>query len=359
MHEENPSAYTSISNFGEFGLIERLTKDFPIKNPLVVKGIGDDAAVVHNNENWTQVFSTDLLLEGIHFDLAYAPLRHLGYKAVAVNVSDIFAMNALPYGITVSIAVSSRFSVEALDELYAGIRLACEKYQIDLLGGDTTSSKQGLVISVTAFGQAPEGQLTYRSGAKPKDLICVSGDVGAAYAGYLVLDREKSVFMGNPGLQPDLNDYDYVVGRQLKPEARGDIIRKLAEANLKPTSMMDVSDGVASELHHLCRQSKVGASIYAGKIPIDYQTAKVAEEFEISPTTFALNGGEDYELIFTLPIQSFETIKSWKEITIIGHITEDPNVMQVVLDTGEAVDLEAQGFQHFSQSESTPNSEEA
>ncbi|MEZ4771707.1 MAG: thiamine-phosphate kinase [Bacteroidia bacterium] len=343
----NESALTDISHLGEFGLIDRITKNFPKVYPDVIKGVGDDAAVVRSGNGKVQVISTDLLLEGVHFDLAYVPLRHLGYKAVAVNISDIAAMNIKPYGITVSIAISNRFPVEAIDEIYEGIRLACEKYQIDLLGGDTASSRQGLVISVTAIGEGLEQQVVYRNGAKPRDLICVSGDVGSAYAGLLVLDREKSVYMNSPEMQPDLNDYDYVVGRQLKPEARLDVLVRLAELGVKPTAMMDISDGIASEIHHLCRQSKTGATIFAGKLPIDFQAVKVAEEFAISPVTFALNGGEDYELIFTVPIQDFDKIKAERNITIIGHMTDEPNIIQIVLDSGEAIDIEAQGWNHF------------
>lgn len=338
---------TPISALGEFGLIDRITNSFPTFSDRTIKGVGDDAAVIRSENGRVNVLTTDYLLEGVHFDLAYVPLRHLGYKSVVVNLSDIAAMNAKAIGITVSIAISSRFPVEAVEELYAGIKLACERYEVDLLGGDTTSSRQGLVISVTAIGEAAESEIVYRKGAQAQDLICVTGDVGAAYAGFLVLDREKEVFVDKPELQPDLTNYDYVVGRQLKPEARFDVINTLAELNLKPTSMMDISDGIASELHHICRQSKCGASIYTGKLPIDFQTVAVAEEFKIAPTTFALNGGEDYELIFTLPIQAFDQIKSSQDITIIGHITEDEGLIQAILDSGEVVEIEAQGFQHF------------
>lgn len=340
-------SHTPISQLGEFGLIDRITGSFPHFSDRVIKGVGDDAAVIRGENGQVQVLTTDFLLEGVHFDLAYVPLRHLGYKSVVVNLSDIVAMNAKPIGVTVSIAISNRFPVEAVEELYAGIQLACERYKVDLLGGDTTSSRQGLVISVTAIGQAAESEVVYRSGAQPKDLICVSGDVGGAYAGFLVLDREKQVFINQPEMQPDITDYDYVVSRQLKPEARIDIIEKLGKLGIKPTSMMDISDGIASELNHLCRQSKCGATIYSGKLPLDYQTVSVAEEFKIAPATFALNGGEDYELIFTVPIQLFDKIRSVKEITIIGHMTEDPGIIQMVLDSGEAVDVEAQGWQHF------------
>ena len=343
----NQSALTDISTLGEFGLIDRITDDFLDFHDNVISTVGDDAAVVRTAKNRVQVYSTDLLLEGVHFDLAYAPLKHLGYKAVVVNLSDIFAMNAIPYGITFSVALSSRFPVEAVDELYAGVKLACDRYKINLLGGDTSSSKQGLMISVTAFGEAAEDQVVYRKGAQPKDLICVSGNLGAAYAGFLILDREKSVFLKSPEMQPDLSDYDYVIGRQLKPEARGDIIQRLREQGIKPTAMMDISDGLASELYHICKHSECGATIYAHKLPIDYQTVRVAEEFEISPTTFAMNGGEDYELLFTVPIQSFDKINTIPEISIIGHITEDKGLVQIILESGAATEVEAQGWQHF------------
>ncbi|MFK7920443.1 MAG: thiamine-phosphate kinase [Bacteroidia bacterium] len=355
MVEENPSAYTSILNLGEFGLIDRLTKKVPQRQARTLMGVGDDAAVIKSTDGKVQVFSTDMLIEGVHFDLGYMPLRHLGYKSVAVNVSDIAAMNAQPYGITVSIAVSSRFSIEALDELYEGINLACEKYGIDLLGGDTTSSRSGLVISVTAFGEEVPEKLTYRKGAQPKDLICVSGDVGAAYAGFLVLDRERQVFLKDPAMQPDLTDYDYVAGRQLRPDARMDVVNRLAEIGIQPTAMIDVSDGIASELHHICHHSKKGATIYASKLPIDHQTMKVGEEFVISPVTFALNGGEDYELLFTVPIQDFEKIKTEAGITIIGHITDEPGQLHIVLDSGELVELTAQGWDHFPKEEKEEN----
>ncbi|MEL6674960.1 MAG: thiamine-phosphate kinase [Bacteroidota bacterium] len=344
---------TDISALGEFGLIEHLTRDFQGKQASVLKGIGDDAAVVADGEE-VQVFSTDLLLEGIHFDLAYFPLRHLGYKAVAVNLSDIAAMNALPYGITVSIGMSNRFTVEALDELYAGIRMACEKYGVDLLGGDTSSSKQGLIISVTAFGKTGKDQVSYRSGAQPKDLICVSGDVGGAYAGFLILDREKSVFLENPELQPDLTDFDYVIGRQLKPEARTDVVLKLREWGIVPTAMIDVSDGIGSELHHISRQSGTGATIYADKLPIDFQTVSVAETFQISPTTFALNGGEDYELLFTVPLSAFDVLKTEPGITVIGHVTEEKGQVQVVLGNGTVTDVPASGWNHFPDKKEKP-----
>lgn len=352
MENQPASGMTPIQQLGEFRLIERLTQGFSLRNPDVIRGVGDDAAAIRSAEGRAEVVSSDLLLEGVHFDLAYVPLRHLGYKSVAVNLSDIAAMNAQPYGIIVSIGASNRFPVEALEELYHGIRIACEHYQVDLLGGDTTSSRQGLVISITALGRAPEPALVYRGGAKPQDLICVSGNLGAAYAGLLVLEREKNVFLQSPHLQPELELYDYVVGRQLKPEARLDILARLAELGVQPTSMMDISDGLASELHHLCRASKVGATIYANKLPIDPQTVSVAEEFKLSPLTCALNGGEDYELIFTVPLPAFDALKAEREITIIGHMTPEAGLVQIVLENGELSDIPAQGWQHFSESSS-------
>ncbi|GAB4409081.1 MAG: thiamine-phosphate kinase [Bacteroidia bacterium] len=347
MSEHPAAGLTGVGSLGEFGLIERITAQFPLRHPSVLKAVGDDAAVYRPDPGMAQVVTTDMLLEGIHFDLAYVPLRHLGYKAVVVNLSDLAAMYARPLGITVSIGFSSRFPVEAIDELYAGIHLACERYGVDLLGGDTVSSRQGLIISVTAIGQVAEEDAVYRSGAMPRDLICVSGDLGAAYAGLLVLEREKSAFLNSPDLQPDLSDYDYVAGRQLKPEARFDITDKLRALDIHPTSMMDISDGVASELHHICRQSHCGATIYEDKLPIDFQTMKVSEEFQIAPATFALNGGEDYELLFTVPVQAFNLLQGVPEIMVIGHTTEDVGLIQMVLGSGDVVDVQAQGWQHF------------
>ncbi|MEM7372222.1 MAG: thiamine-phosphate kinase [Bacteroidota bacterium] len=343
---------TPIEHVGEFGLIDRITKNFESYHANVQLGIGDDAAIVKTGSNTVELISTDLLLEGVHFDLAYAPIQHVGFKSIAVNVSDIVAMNAQPYGVTVSIGVSNRFTVEAIEELYAGIQAACDAYQIDLLGGDTSSSRQGLVISVTAFGTAQESEVVRRKGAQVKNLVCVSGDLGSAYAGFLILDREKSVFLKNPQLQPDLNDFDYVVGRQLRPRARLDLIQRLAALNVKPTSMIDVSDGLANEIHHLCKHSNCGARLFANKLPLDFQTMKVGEEFQISPVTFALHGGEDYELLFTIPIEDFDKIKTEADISVIGHITEDPQVIQMVLDSGELTDIHPQGWNHFQQSES-------
>lgn len=347
MGQDPSTSMTPIAHLGEFGLIDHITKDFGSYGTSVLKGIGDDASIIQTGNNQVEVISTDMLLEGVHFDLAYMPLRHLGYKAVIVNLSDIVAMNATPYGITVSVGLSSRFPVEAVEELYAGIKLACEKYHINLLGGDTTSSKQGLIISVTALGRASKNSIVYRNGAKPNDLICVSGDIGAAYAGFLILDREKSVFIDKPQEQPDLTDYDYVVGRQLKPEAKLGLIQRLNNLGVLPSAMIDISDGIASELHHICKQSKCGAKIFASKLPIDFQTVAVAEEFEISPTTFAMNGGEDYELLFSVPVADFDKIKAERDISIIGHISPDKDIIQIILESGQAADIEAQGWQHF------------
>ncbi|MEM6766461.1 MAG: thiamine-phosphate kinase [Bacteroidota bacterium] len=345
------AGYTPVSALGEFRLIDRMTSKFSSYHEQVLKGIGDDAAVVKTADGMVDVISTDLLIEKVHFDLSYVPLKHLGYKAVIVNLSDVVAMNAQPYGITVSIGMSNRFPVEALDELYAGIHQACKQYNVNLLGGDTTSSKVGLVISITALGREKEEKITYRSGAQKNDLVCVSGDLGGAYAGYLILEREKRVFLDKPELQPDLSDYDYVVGRQLKPEARIDILQTLEKVGVQPTAMVDVSDGIASEIHHICNQSKCGAKIYSNKLPIDFQTVSVAEEFKISQNTFALNGGEDYELMFTIPLADFSKIQRVPEIQVIGSITEEKNSVFFILDDGSQIDLEAQGFQHFSSEE--------
>lgn len=338
---------TPLESLGEFGLIERLTQSFAPLHPTTLKAIGDDAAVTQPVRGRQQLLTTDMLLEGVHFDLAYVPLMHLGYKAVVVNLSDIYAMNGTPYGITVAIGMSNRFTVEALEELYAGIRLACETYNVDLLGGDTCSSRQGLVLSITAVGDVEEGRAVYRNGAKPTDLICVSGDLGGAYAGFLVLDREKKVFLENPEIQPDLNDFDYVVSRQLKPEARKDMVEFLRQHDILPTAMIDISDGLASELHHICRQSGCGAAIYSDKLPIDFQTISVAESFDISPVAFATNGGEDYEMLFTVPISAYESLKAAEGISIIGHITPDAGMVRLMYGDGSAADLKAEGWNHF------------
>lgn len=334
---------TDLSKLGEFGLIKHLTENFSIINEETIKGAGDDAAVSFFGDKQV-VTTTDLLIEGIHFNLSYTPLKHLGYKAVVVNLSDVFAMNAIPKQITVSIAVSNRFTLEAIDELYKGIKLACDFYKVDLIGGDTSSSVQGLFISVTAIGVAESGKITFRSTAKENDLICVSGDLGAAYAGLQILERENRVFMKTPEIQPELSGYDYVLERQLKPEARFDIIALLSEKNVIPTSMIDISDGLSSELLHICNESGKGCKIYDEKIPIAGETDKVAKELEIEALTFALNGGEDYELLFTISQSDFEKIKDIEQVSVIGNITDDKNFKHIIAQNGTPVELEAQGW---------------
>jgi thiamine-monophosphate kinase len=347
MLEENGEDLTPISHLGEFGLIEHLTNDFTVHNPDVIKGIGDDAAVYAVTEKEVHLVSTDLLVEGVHFDLRYVPLKHLGYKSVVVNLSDIYAMNGRPFGITVSVALSSRFTVEAMDAFYEGVQIACERYDVDLLGGDTSTSRLGMVISVTSLGKAAKGDVVYRSGAQDHDLLCVSGDLGAAYAGLQILEREKSVFLKNPSVQPDLVGRDYVVGRQLKPEARGDIIRILRESGIKPSAMIDVSDGLASDLLHICKQSGKGATIYEDKIAIDHEVVSVSDELGIPALTMALNGGEDYELLFSVPLDQYDKVKSMKAVTIIGHIVEEEAGVNLVTSSGTMLPVQAQGWNHF------------
>lgn len=338
---------TAIDQLGEFGLISRLTKDISYKCKSTVFGIGDDAALIDINESEYLLVSTDMLLEGIHFDLSYVPLKHLGYKAVAVNVSDICAMNGTAEQITVSIAVSNRFSVEAIEELYAGIYAACKAYQVDLVGGDTSTSTGGLQVSITALGRVQKDSVCLRSGAKEHDLLVVSGDLGAAYMGLQVLEREKEVFRSNPSIQPDLDGHDYIIQRQLKPEARQDVIRYLKELDVKPTSMIDISDGLASEILHICQASNTGCHVYDEKIPIDGKTALTAIEFNLDPATCALNGGEDYELLFTVPIGDYDKIKGNPHMTVIGHITDKQEGCYFIDKNGAAVTLNAQGWNHF------------
>jgi thiamine-monophosphate kinase len=340
---DNTKKQTALSNIGEFGLIERLTSNIQLQHKSSVKGVGDDAAVLEF-EGKQIVVTTDLLTEGVHFNLMYVPLKHLGYKAVVVNLSDVFAMNAQPRQITVSIALSSKFSVEAIDELYSGIYLACEKYGVDLVGGDTTSSLTGLTLSITAIGEANADDLVYRSGAKVNDLICVSGDLGGAYMGLQLLERENEVFKVNPKEQPKLEGYDYILERQLKPEARGDVVSALKKLDVKPTAMIDISDGLSSEIMHICKASKVGCSIYEEKIPLDYQTKRFAEELSINPLVAALNGGEDYELLFTVSLDDHDKIKNDPDITIIGHITEESNGVNLIVGDGSAIPIQAQGW---------------
>jgi thiamine-monophosphate kinase len=341
----NKEKQTRISEVGEFGLIDRLTETIQIKNESTLKGVGDDAAVLNYNQKRV-VVSSDLLTEGIHFNLMYVPLKHLGYKAVVVNLSDIFAMNAVPRQIVVNIALSNKFSVEAVEEIYSGIYLACEKYRVDLVGGDTTSSLTGLTISITAIGEAEEENLVYRSGAKPNDLLCVSGDLGGAYMGLQLLERENEVFKVNKNMQPQLQGYDYILERQLKPEARGDIIAAFKKLGIQPTSMIDISDGLSSEIMHLCKNSNTGCNLYEDKIPMDYQTKKMAEELSVNPLVAALNGGEDYELLFTLSVLDYEKIKNDPDFTIIGHMTEAGEGTHLITNAGSAIPLQAQGWDH-------------
>lgn len=338
---------TELADLGEFGLIEHLTKDIQTEHPETLLGIGDDAAVIAIGNELCQVVTTDLLSEGVHFDLTYMPLKHLGYKAVAINVSDICAMNAIPKQITVALAVSNRFSVEALEELYAGMKAACVDYNVDLIGGDTTSSQSGLVISITALGTAPKDQICYRSGAKEYDLLVVSGDLGGAYMGLQVLEREKEVFKANPNIQPDLDGHDYILQRQLKPQARLDVVKMLKELGVKPTSMIDISDGLASEILHICKASQVGCHLYDEKMPIDAKTSMVAIDFNLDPSMCALNGGEDYELLFTIDQKDVELIQSNPNFSIIGHITNAADGTYFIDKTGSAVTLRAQGWKHF------------
>jgi thiamine-monophosphate kinase len=334
---------TLLSELGEFGLIDRLTAGNDLKHSSSIKGVGDDAAVIDAGDHFI-VVTTDLLVEGIHFNLIYTPLKHLGYKAIAVNLSDVYAMNAEPQQVTVSIAVSGKFSVEALEELYSGIYSACEKYNVDLVGGDTSSSLTGLTISVTAIGTVKKEDVVYRGGAEVNDLICVSGDLGAAYAGLQLLERERALYEKDSSIQPDLEGNDYIVGRQLKPEPRADVISLLREKGIKPTSMIDISDGLSSEILHICKNSDKGCRLYQDKIPIDATTAMMAGEFSIEPLICALHGGEDYELLFTVSLRDFEKIRDMKEITIIGKITEKDEKALMVTPQGNTVQLSAQGW---------------
>jgi len=347
MLEDKNQEKTSLSELGEFGLIKHLTQYFKIEQETTVKGIGDDCAVLAADDKQT-VITTDLLIEGVHFDLSYMPLKHLGYKAVMVNLSDVYAMNAEATQITVSIAISNRFPLEAIEELYSGIQLACDVYKVDLIGGDTTSSTKGMLISVTAVGKAKKEDLVYRSGAKPTDLIVVSGDLGGAYLGLQVLEREKQVFKVNPQSQPDLDMYSYIIERQLKPESRRDIAGILKALEVKPTSMIDISDGLSSEIFHICTQSKVGCKLYEDKFPLDPQVISTCEEFNIDSTMVALSGGEDYELLFTVSIKDFDKIKGNPNFSIIGHITEENEGKNLVTRANQEIALKAQGWNSFS-----------
>lgn len=340
---------TDINTLGEFGLIERLTRDFALQQPSSLKGVGDDAAVI-DNDGFLTLVSTDLLIEGIHFDLMYMPLKHLGYKSVVVNLSDIYAMNGQPRQITVNLALSNRFSVEALEELYAGIRLACRHYGVDLVGGDTSASLKGLMISVTAIGQGERGKVVYRNGAKPGDLVCVTGDLGSAYLGLQILEREKQLFLSNPNIQPELAGKDYLIGRQLKPEARKDMVELFAKNHLVPTAMIDVSDGLASDLLHICKQSGVGAFIEESGVPIHPDAQLQAIEFNLDPVTCALSGGEDYELLFTISPADVEKVRYLPDIYIMGEITDARDGVVLHTKGGHIHPVQAQGWQHFSAS---------
>lgn len=347
MLEDKDHKLTPVGELGEFKFIDHVTRHFSLKSDQILKGIGDDAAVYAVGDDEVQVASTDLLIEGVHFDLSYAPLQHVGYKSVVVNLSDIFAMNANPFGVLVSIAMSNRFTVEAMDAFYEGVKAACDRYGVDLLGGDTSSNPAGLTVSVTALGRGKKNEIVYRNGARETDLLCLSGNIGAAFAGLRILNREKSVFMANPDIQPDLAGFDFVVGRQLKPEARVDVIENLREANIRPTSMIDVSDGLASEVMHLCQSSGLGAQVYANKIVLDHQTVDVAETFDENPLTMALNGGEDYELLFTAKLEDYDVLNTFNDIQIIGHMSHKDDGVNLVTQNGSVVPLEAKGWNHF------------
>ena len=340
----NETHRTEIATLGEFGLIEHLTSGITPVNAETLTGVGDDAAILAFKEEDEVLVTTDLLMEGVHFDLTYVPLKHLGYKAAMVNLSDIYAMNGTPKQLTVSIALSKRFCIEDMEDFYAGLRLACERHNVDIVGGDTSSSLTGLAISITAIGTAPKGKSVKRSGAKVTDLICVSGDLGAAYMGLQLLEREKIATMDKEGMQPDFAGKEYILERQLKPEARRDIIERLREANITPTSMMDVSDGLSSELMHICKQSNVGCRIYEDKIPIDYQTAVMAEELNLNVITCALNGGEDYEILFTVPIADHEKVAGMKDVRLIGHIVKEELGAALITRDGVEMELKAQGW---------------
>jgi len=340
----NSEKLTPLAELGEFGLIDLLTSGFEYKQGTTVKGVGDDAAVIKGRPKFYTLVSTDLLIEGVHFDMTYTPLKHLGYKAAIVNFSDMAAMNGKPKQIVVGLGISAKYTVEALEEIYIGIRIACKKYNVDFVGGDTTTSKAGLFISVTVIGEVEKKSISYRSGATQGDLICASGDLGAAYIGLLILEREKKVFQADPNMQPELQNNDYVIQRQLKPEVRIDIVDELKNSDILPTSMIDISDGLASEVLHLCKNSNTGCMLYEEKIPIDQMTFDMAREFNIVPTVAALNGGEDYELLFTIKQSDYEKIKNIKDVSVIGYMTEPENGKRIISGDNQAIDLKAQGW---------------
>lgn len=344
---QEESKRTEISDLGEFGLIDAIAKNVKIRNASSEKGIGDDAAVIDYGADSKTVVSSDMLLEGVHFDLSYVPLKHLGYKAVMVNISDILAMNAIPRQITISLGLSNRFSIEAVEELYEGINLACEIYNVDLIGGDTTSSVNGLVVSVTAIGEGKEGKIVYRDGAKESNLLVVSGDLGGAYMGLQILEREKQIYAESPNVQPDLNDCNYILERQLKPEARLDVINEFEKLEILPSAMIDISDGLSSEVFHLCKSSKLGVNIYEDKLPIDQQTFDRARDNHLDPTTCALNGGEDYELLFALDLKDYDKVKNHPLFTVIGHFVEESEGYTLTAKGGSTHPLEAQGWNHI------------
>ena len=347
MKEEDNNTRTELDELGEFGLIDQLTTDFPLRNASSLKGVGDDAAVI-DHDGYRTLVSVDMLIEGIHFDLTYCPLKHLGYKAAVSNVSDIYAMNGTPTQIVIGLGVSNRFSAEALEELYSGIRLACERYHVDMVGGDTTSSKTGLVISITVIGMAKPEDIVYRSGAKKNDLLCVTGDLGGAYIGLLILEREKVEFLANPNMQPKLEGLEYVLERQLKPEARKDIVEQFKTLGIKPTSMIDISDGLASEILHLCKESGVGCQLYEEKIPLDPSTDRLAKEFQIVPSVAALSGGEDYELLFTIDQKDYEKIQTLSaDVSIIGYMNDNVGVAEMVTPDLHVIPIKAQGWDHM------------
>lgn len=346
MFEKRDSKRKDISELGEFGLIDHLTQNLKNKQASTIQGVGDDTAVIDTGENYMLV-TKDILLEGVHFDMTYYPLKHLGYKAITVNLSDIYAMNGTPRQVLVGLGISSRFQVEALDELYSGMQLACDKYGVDLVGGDTTSSLRGLFLSVTAIGTVAKDKLVYRGPALEGDLVCVSGDLGGAYAGLLVLEREKSVYKANPKMQPDLEGYDYILERQLKPEAGKHIVELLSHLDIKPSAMIDISDGLASEIKHICKHSDLGATLYEDKIPIDQKTYDTARSFKMDPTMYALNGGEDYELLFTIKSTEYDKVKNLPDISVIGHMTHKSNGINLITKSGPVVEIKAQGWDHM------------